>query len=1163
MAEDKNMYQCIKKYCENDEKNGLFLMNMPTGFGKTYSVLKYIQEAVLSDEKSDRKYIFITTLKKNLPERELEEGFRVAGKIDVFKDKFLFVNSNADSAIENFNACIEKSIPDNIKKEEIYKQFVSALKFLKNDTNKAFSKAIRDSFCSKLEPEFRRMIASRLAKEFPNAEKKIEAILTNNEWQWLAEMYPSVLARRKKIFFMSVDKFLLPIDTIVERPYVFYNGTHLNNCILFIDEIDATKDTVLKQIIETGISEKINFIELFSIIHSSINTHQLHTDLITPSQQRLNSEYKDRPLQYVVDELKKRADSVYETYNLRYNHKTYENEDEKSQNFLFNDHQYHSILNGDKKFITIQTNHKQNENTIHFTKNKPIDEKTTIQMLLGKLRGFIGWFSGAVNILAMNYQQLRNERLSDGEDEFTLEAAIYTVLSEFGIKAGNRSYQEHIKNLVLSKFHSKLSKINSPEYDLSFYEHGMRYYSFEDKREHDKESSIIMAAFQNTPEKLLVRMCEKAKVIGISATATIPSVVGNYDIEYLKARMGSAFHTIEKQDMERLRSEFNEQQRGYEKINIVTEVISSDNYSSEEWQNVIGDKELSQYIFNYIQQELSDNYEKSDFNHKRYLRIAKVYKEFVLKTDIKSFLCIMNAYPKVNDRRFNENVLIELFRCISNHFTGGFDRNSIQILSGTGEEFDKRKEEILHLLSCGNKVFVISVYQSIGAGQNLQYVIPENIRDRLVHTGIYKERDEKDFDGIYLDNPTNLLVNLSRDDITEKEFAMAVFQYEFLMQNAELSRNAALDAIKKAFRAYMTGVRQRAGSGYDTRSIILYKTQKIIQCIGRICRTNMKNKNIYLYADKSIADSIDYSLCENRIFNREYIAFSNALEKYKTKQPIGCNLIYAAELTSIKANKWIQRFISEDWNDTTMKQWRNFREITLTGPTVDEERRNSDYAVRNFYIELPEVGNAVYYNQEEDYNQVNISFVPNKNTPFVESEESCNLTKLMKYSRLRKLFEEKGYAVSFKPNKYIMSPPVWNNIYKGALGEECGYNLFKWAGIELEEIEDAEIFELFDFKVKGESIFVDFKNWQDSTVFDNEKMLVKIADKAHKCGAELVIVANIITEINSGSTIPSVTKWDGVTILKCPCLLTDNGDVVTENEMAWKEIMRCINEFKN
>ena len=36
------MYNCIKNYCENEEENGLFLLDMPTGFGKTYNVISYI-----------------------------------------------------------------------------------------------------------------------------------------------------------------------------------------------------------------------------------------------------------------------------------------------------------------------------------------------------------------------------------------------------------------------------------------------------------------------------------------------------------------------------------------------------------------------------------------------------------------------------------------------------------------------------------------------------------------------------------------------------------------------------------------------------------------------------------------------------------------------------------------------------------------------------------------------------------------------------------------------------------------------------------------------------------------------------------------------------------------------------------------------------------------
>ena len=32
------MYKVIKEFCEDGNTHGLFLMDMPTGFGKTYSV---------------------------------------------------------------------------------------------------------------------------------------------------------------------------------------------------------------------------------------------------------------------------------------------------------------------------------------------------------------------------------------------------------------------------------------------------------------------------------------------------------------------------------------------------------------------------------------------------------------------------------------------------------------------------------------------------------------------------------------------------------------------------------------------------------------------------------------------------------------------------------------------------------------------------------------------------------------------------------------------------------------------------------------------------------------------------------------------------------------------------------------------------------------------
>ena len=70
------MYDVIKKYAENGNSNGLMLIDMPTGSGKTYSAVKYIFDACQDEQNAERKYIFVTTLKKNLPNDDLKNVLR-------------------------------------------------------------------------------------------------------------------------------------------------------------------------------------------------------------------------------------------------------------------------------------------------------------------------------------------------------------------------------------------------------------------------------------------------------------------------------------------------------------------------------------------------------------------------------------------------------------------------------------------------------------------------------------------------------------------------------------------------------------------------------------------------------------------------------------------------------------------------------------------------------------------------------------------------------------------------------------------------------------------------------------------------------------------------------------------------------------------------------
>lgn len=136
---------------------------------------------------------------------------------------------------------------------------------------------------------------------------------------------------------------------------------------------------------------------------------------------------------------------------------------------------------------------------------------------------------------------------------------------------------------------------------------------------------------------------------------------------------------------------------------------------------------------------------------------------------------------------------------------------------------------------------------------------------------------------------------------------------------------------------------------------------------------------------------------------------------------------------------------------------------------------------------------------------------------------------------------------------------MFNNIYKGALGEAVGCCLLgKLAGISLETINDVDVFELFDFKVKDKPIYVDFKNWKENTKFNRKDMLNKIFRKLDKCGGKCALIINILAESDS-TYRPNITKKDGKCVIEIPYLYS--GRPLKLNEEAVIKIRECIDEF--
>ena len=139
-----------------------------------------------------------------------------------------FINSVSETVIENYSDKIERTIPNEIKNTQEFRNFREELMFLKNNRGKRnmvtqrMMLGFEEKFREEIEPNFRKML-SNILKKYDSPEQRLSAIKTDNKWKWVGKLYPSVFTREKQIIFMSMDKFLLKNAAIIEPSYPFFD----------------------------------------------------------------------------------------------------------------------------------------------------------------------------------------------------------------------------------------------------------------------------------------------------------------------------------------------------------------------------------------------------------------------------------------------------------------------------------------------------------------------------------------------------------------------------------------------------------------------------------------------------------------------------------------------------------------------------------------------------------------------------------------------------------------------------------------------------------------------------------------------------------------------------------------------------------------------------
>ncbi|ALO14103.1 hypothetical protein L21SP5_00424 [Salinivirga cyanobacteriivorans] len=1162
------MKEILRKYCTDEiGETGLFLFNPPTGTGKTYRVLEFIFNNYKTICKDGRKIFFITNLKKNLPYEELRDNFFAHNKkLNDFDKHVLFIDSNQEFILKNL-LNVENEIEDYFKTADYYQLIKNCRRIKKHESNLGmldvvdeFKRQIRETY----EPNFRKRITEYLQKHFPNKKERLKAIQQNKKLNWIGKLYPTVYTDKKKIYFLSIDKFFAKNSTLIEPSYYFHDNAISKKGLLFIDEFDSTKDSILSNIIDKGISQKVDFIQMFNGIHLSLLNNVFPQQIISESQEwKRKKELFKRILspQEQLDSFKSKADKICKDFKLKTSYKTDNSGIEQdSRSLLFHDFRYHSVLQGDKKYICIDHKPELGLNQIKFQDFKPANKYGSVIALLNSIKGYINYFQKGIKHLATNYHDLKKETSID--IEYSYESALQTILEEFSLEPKHKSF---LIDNILSERSLQSYDENKLKYDLSVYQNGFRYYDFVDSEEHDTVTKTFIYSFQNSPEKFILKLAEKGKVIGISATSTLESVTGNFDINYLTSQLGEKFYQMTNEEVTHLRKEFDQQFPKYtDKVKIKSEWLEQNNESNiQDWINLFGDEDLANEIFNKLH--------PNPFYRNRYFKVAYVFKQFLLKDDIQSFLCMLNAFPKAYSPAFDENHLIQIFEYLAEvtktkhlfEIDGVFNISRSYIIIKS-KDFDTQKEGLLERLENGEKLFIISTYQTLGAGQNLQYKAPkpENMVKFLKKgASDWNTNNKTDINAIYLDEPTHLLINANNKELKENDFAKYLFQLEFLQEHGDISMYHLNQEVKFAFKNLISslhtkGIIQRSfklESLYKKYNYSQHVSKIIIQAIGRLCRTNFKSKNIYIYADSKVYPHLqtvntDRQICLWEFLNLKNTKLSSNIELDK----VDSLEVYqnSANTISRKTNTLIKRFLETEWSVKSMDEWKMLREMTLYFPVMTDDEAIKHSRFRQLYVQLPQTHNSYSYDQKGDYDEIDINFSVEQ--PFSVSEESSRLGKFMQIPGVKDFFIEKKWATEFKIGRYMLTPSLFNNIYKGALGEVVGKYVFeKHLDIELKEIDSEGCFEFFDYKI-NDDVYVDFKHWKESSFFSAEEEKENIYNKLNTLEAEKVFIINILSETDY-KVIPSNDKR----IIEIPFLYNLNS-----NEFNKEAFLTIVSELE-
>lgn len=384
------------------------------------------------------------------------------------------------------------------------------------------------------------------------------------------------------------------------------------------------------------------------------------------------------------------------------------------------------------------------------------------------------------------------------------------------------------------------------------------------------------------------------------------------------------------------------------------------------------------------------------------------------------------------------------------------------------------------------KKFVLAVYKNIGTGKSLEYEV---------------QGKKRDFNAIYLEKPTFIINKKANSD---EEKMKIIFNLKSLYEASQISYNELSNELKDIFshkKKENNSSLYFASKDYNEACMQIF-----IQALGRIHRTDNKNP-AFIFLDEELRKILrnynNFNIPQLPSFSKILSFVKEDSQNFEDKfaQEKLENTLIRKNRSFLSNLMYSLRIFQNHYNREDRKQeienWGKMRKQILQYPTISDEKLREDDSFSYLYMKFPSKSYKAY--QKNDFQ--NIFLEQRRESTKIEfSEENAKLNLLKACKELQECIKENKIATSFKEENLLL-PIVYNNIYKGALGEVLGkYILEKYCAIELQALNDEEneLFESFDFKNEERKIYFDFKNYSANSLNRERKELVEKVQKIGK-----------------------------------------------------------------